>query len=485
MKPDNKLFNLLRTFTARDFRLFNDFLNSPYFNKQQVLIEFFHHLKKYHPHYEHDEFDKQKLFKMFFPEQKFDDKKLRYLTTDLTRLAEKYLSIENLQHDDFALSNHLLHEHTKRENVEEFGRHFNVLKLNERNAKIKDGDFFLHHFLNEFRYINFAYPRQSRKQQSNMERVLEHLDKFYLHRKLQLLCEVVNVKSLLAKDYKVFMQQELIAQLQKHPYSETPVIQIYLVIYKTLTENENEKHFEKLSILLKQFEEQVSKTELFEMYQYLMNYCIRKINSGKQEYLKKLFEIYKTILANKVIMQNDVLSQWDFKNITTIALRLKEFAWTKKFIDEYQNHLPKGEQNNAVIYNTANLHFQKAEFSKALKLLRDVEFTDLVYQLDTRSMLLKIYFETDDEEALHYHATAFKTFLKRNKLVSKTHQLIYNNLIRYTEKLMKYQGNKKLLHVLKTEIENNSNIADAQWLKFQVGQISNLSLVIGEDANHG
>ena len=297
-----------------------------------------------------------------------------------------------------------------------------------------------------------------------MEQVLAHLDLFYLHRKLQLLCEVVNVKSLLAKDYIVFMQDELIAQLQNHQYNETPVIQIYLTIYKTLTAIENEIHFEKLTLLLKQYKDEVSKLELFEMYQYLMNYCIRKINSGQQVYLQKLFEIYKTILTNKVLLQNDVLSQWDFKNITTIALRLKEYVWTKKFIDSYQKFLPPGEQNNAVIYNTANLYFQKGEYLKALELLRDVEFTDLVYQLDTRTMFLKIYFETNDEEALQYHATAFKTFLKRNKLVSKTHQLIQNNLIRYTQKLMKHQGNKKLLHALKKEAEKNLSIADKQWL---------------------
>lgn len=464
MKPDNKLLNLLRTFTARDFRLFNDFLLSPYFNKQKVLVDYFHHIKKHHPHYEHEELNKPQLFKKFFPKQKFDDKKLRYLTTDLTRLVEKYLSIENFQHDDFAGANHLLHEHAKRENADEFNRLFNVLKLGERNSKIKDGNFFLHHFLNEFSHINFAYPRQSRKQQSNMEQVLAHLDLFYLHRKLQLLCEVINVKSLLAKNYSVFMHDELIHQLQNHPYNEIPVIQIYLTIYKTLTDQENEKHFESLVLLLKRFEEQVSKKELFEMYQYLMNYCIRKINAGRQEYLKKLFEIYKTILANEVILQNEMLSQWDFKNITTIALRLKEFEWAKKFIGSYQINLNGKEQNNAVVYNTANLHFQKGEFTKALKLLRDVEFTDLVYQLDTRAMLLKIYFETDDEETLNYHLIAFKTFLKRNKLVSKSHLLIYSNLIRYTKKLMKHQGTKKVIATLKTEVENNSAIADKQWL---------------------
>ncbi len=465
MKPDNKLFNLLRTFTARDFRLFNDFLLSPYFNKQEVLIRFFHYLKKHHPHYEHDTLSKQQLFKIFFPRQKFDDKKIRYLTTDLTRLVEKYLSIENLQHDDFASSNHLLKENARRENFEEFNRQFNVLKLNERHAKIKDGDFFLHHFLNEFHYINFAFTRQNRKQQSNMEQVLKHLDLFYLHRKLQLLCETVNVKTLLAKDYKVFMQNELIDALQHHAYSQVPVIQIYLTVYKSLTENESELYFEKLSSQLKMYEENVSPQELFELYQYLMNYCIRKINTGYQEYLQKLFQIYKTVLANKVIMQNDVLSQWDFKNITTIALRLKEFVWTKKFIDEYQYYINKHEQHNAVIYNTANLYFQKGEFSKALKLLRDVVFTDLVYQLDTRAMLLKIYFETDDEEAMQYHATAFKTFLKRNKLVSKTHKVIYLNLVKYTLRLMRYSSNVKKLSEIKAEVLSNHPIADAGWLR--------------------
>ena len=103
MKPDNKLFNLLRTFTARDFRLFNDFLLSPYFNKQQVLVEYYQHLKKHAPHYEHEELSKQQLIKLFFHKQAplspwrwaggeaIDDKKLRYLTTDLTRLLKNIL----------------------------------------------------------------------------------------------------------------------------------------------------------------------------------------------------------------------------------------------------------------------------------------------------------------------------------------------------------------------------------------------------------
>lgn len=66
---------------------------------------------------------------------------------------------------------------------------------------------------------------------------------------------------------------------------------------------------------------------------------------------------------------------------------------------------------------------------------KKVEFTDVFYQLDSRVLQLKIYFESDDYENLFYHISAFRIFLKRNNSISENQRTIYRNLVRFKAKL--------------------------------------------------
>ncbi|HET6990155.1 MAG TPA: hypothetical protein VFJ43_02480, partial [Bacteroidia bacterium] len=219
-----------------------------------------------------------------------------------------------------------------------------------------------------------------------------------------------------------------------------------------------------LRILLKEHESKFTLSELREMYQYVLNYCIKKINLGNINWQKTLFEIYKITIGNKVLMSEGHLSHWDYKNIVTISLRQKEFDWAKSFVENQKKFLLPAERENAYIYNLANVYFNAGEYSRSLKLLQQVEFSDVYYQLDSKSILLKTYFELDETESFFYHATAFRTFLNRNKLVSEYQRTIYLNLIRYSSQLMKAAGIKKKIMLIRKKVEENRNIADLQWL---------------------
>jgi hypothetical protein len=97
-----------------------------------------------------------------------------------------------------------------------------------------------------------------------------------------------------------------------------------------------------------------------------------------------------------------------------------------------------------------------------------VNFTDAYYQLDTRAIILKIYFELEDEEALFYHVTAFKTFLRRNRVISDYQRTIYKNLVMFTARLVKLGTDKKGWLALKKEVEEVKQIADIQWLREKI-----------------
>jgi hypothetical protein len=121
----------------------------------------------------------------------------------------------------------------------------------------------------------------------------------------------------------------------------------------------------------------------------------------------------------------------------------------------------------------ANVLFNSGKLNDALKLLREVNFNDLYYQLDSRVLLLKIYFEQEDHETLDYHLEAFKTFLMRNKLVSEYQRTIYKNLIRHTSRLSKGMDNEAKVLKVKTELEEKKQTAESNWLINKINGILN------------
>lgn len=421
---------------------------------------------------EENEPDKKVVFKKIFPGKKYNDQQYRYLSSDLVLRLENFIASRGFEKDESIYQQVLKRELASRNAVKAYNKHRLHFEEKKHGNEILDIAYYQHCYESEFIHLAKASAGMKRDEKSNIGEVVDYLDRFYLGRKLQLCCEIFNVKNVLSVDYKIFLLDEILVQLKKKIYSDTPVIQVYFRILMTLLESENEEHFHQLRILLKQHETNFTLGELREMYQYVLNYCIKKINLGNINWQKTLFEIYKITIENKVLMSEGHLSHWDYKNIVTISLRQKEYDWAKTFIEKQKKFLLPAERENAFIYNLSNVFFATGDYSKSLKLLQQVEFSDVYYQLDSKSILLKTYFELEETESFLYHATAFRTFLKRNKLVSEYQRSIYLNLIRYASQLIHALGQKKKILAIKKKVEENRNIADLQWLlsKIETGR---------------
>ncbi len=458
---NNKLFNLIKSFTPREKVQFSQFLQSGFHPVNENVKKLYMILNK-------GEATKEKIYSRIFGDAVYDDKRLRYLFTDLNECAETFVS--GFLQDKKLRSSFLVKNLAERNCVKSYNGAVRDFQNETEGEQIRDAEYFYFNYYLQHIQLSLEIERQKRTESTNIERVLDNLDKFYLVRKLQLCCEVYNVKNVLSINYKAFLLEEILSYLSKNRYEDTPAITIYYQILMTLIESANEVHFRKLRKLLLENEKCFSGNELREMYQYVLNYCIKKINTGNLSYQKELFETYKVIIANDVILLGNYFPQWDFKNIVTISCRLKEYNWAEKFIYSNKDKINSAERQNAFIYNLAYLNFHKGKFSEVRNLLQKVEFTDLYYQLDTKVILLKIFYELQDEDGFEYHINAFKTFLKRNKLISDYQRQIYSNLIRYASKLMRGDGNVKKIQVLKSEIEQNPQVADLQWLQHKISE---------------
>ena len=182
------------------------------------------------------------------------------------------------------------------------------------------------------------------------------------------------------------------------------------------------------------------------------------------------------MLVNEIIIAEGKLPEWFFKNIAMIGLRLKEYDWIEKFIFDYQHFLPEDVRQNAVTFNLAQLYFYQKKYDKVIEQLRNVEYEDIIYNFNSKTLLIATYFEMEEIDVLYSLMDTFRTFLNRRKDVPEQRRKLYINLIKFTKKLTNISPkNKKALLDLKQEVLETKNVASMNWLLEKIDDLAGLA----------
>ncbi|MEL7340360.1 MAG: hypothetical protein AAGM67_07745, partial [Bacteroidota bacterium] len=435
------------------------------------------HLSKAAPDFSGPLLQKEVVFVALFGEAaKFEAQKVFNQMSRLRQLWEKFVSIESLGQDDRQQELSLLQGLDRWGMEDQISRSYDRFWERHQAAPYKDNAYFLHHH----QLLAFA-ELGSRNQRRGMNAVvlerMEALDLFYLTTRLKYSCEWLNRKFISNLSGEDQLVQALVNELSRpdHPYLAIPAVSIYFQIMQTFLKPEEEAFYQELLNQLDQYAQQFSPRELEDMYNYALNYCIRKINQGKSQYFLEIFEIYKRQLTNRTMLRDGYLPHEHYKNITTVGLRLKKYDWVKSFLDQYKRDLHPDYQENAYTYNLSAYYYEQQRYTEAMKLLQMVSFTDVYMDLSARSMLLRIYYETGDMDSLRYHLEAFRAFLKRNKSISKIKLEQNLALIRFSKKLMRLYKSRRLADpqnyeerrlALKESLAN-ANSLHLSWLRTQ------------------
>lgn len=465
-----KLTDLLESFTKYELNRFRKFLCSPYFNDQENLTQLFDLLdKSFRNKYVHP--TKKDAWKAVFRHEAYDEVRFRRLCSDLGLLAGRFLSLQAIGADGWTESLFLLRELNQRN----LDKHFNFTEKQARkdlNKNHQNDSHFLNSFLLEKELDTFQIKLIQRTRKRNLSEADSSLNNFYIARKLKHYCDALNYKNVLNVDVEIGLIEPILHVVRKEGYLEVPSIAIYYTAMMTLVEPDEEKHFFSLNNLLNKHQSVFPTTELRELYIYAQNYCIRNINAGKTEFLKSLFSIFKELLDTGIIFIENQLLPWDYKNMITLGLRLKEYDWTEQFIIQNHSRLPDDFQKNALIYNTAMVYFHKKEYSKVIEQLSNLEYQDVYYAVDGRWLLLKTYYELSEMDALDALLESFRLFLLRQKLISKNNQKQYLNLVRFVQKLNKLNVNDlERVKTFRNKVEQSENIAEKQWLLEKVDEL--------------
>jgi len=416
------------------------------------------------------EFTKSSLWENIYNKAEFNSLRFRKLFSDLLKLTEQFLIQEEFERDEIIKANYLLKSIGDRQLKKLFSTSLsNAIRISER-APFKESSFYLKQYQREKTIYQLKNSAIDRNSESNLEKIINNLDYFYLAEKMRFLSAILMREDVISVEYEILFKEEIMNHLNKYGYDEVPIVSIYFQMYLTLKSDDDKNYF-KLKALLKKNIEIFPPYEAIEIYTNVINYCIKKINRGEDNFLLEFIQLNETLLENNIIAENE-LSPWRFKNIVTVALKLSKFTWVENFIETYKGKISETYRDNAITFNTAQLYFYQKKYEELLPLLLRVEYEDFTYSLSSKLLTSITYYELEEIDALISYLTSFRTYLSRHKSISIKKKEWNINFISNVRKLLKFRTrNKSKLLELKTEIHETSDTAAKEWLLEKIDEL--------------
>lgn len=470
---NTKLYSILSQLTKYEQNRFRKYLQSPYFNVNQSLIDLFEIINDDINSTKTGELSKKLIWRILKPGGRFDDVRFRKYVSDLLKLAEGFLAQQLYEVNPIHQSTLLIKAVGNKKLDKLYNSTMKTARRITQKFPHRSADYFFHQYRIEKNYYNLTDFETKRDVKSNLEEILRNLDHFYFSEKLRFYCSALIRQRFSSHKYDFSFIPEMIRHIEENDYEDVPSILVYYQIHLLYTQPENEEHYFKLKELLAKhallFPSEEARDDL---YSHAINYCVSKINAGNPNFLKELFILYKELVEREIIFANGELSPWNFKNIIVVALRLGEYAWAEEFVFNYSEYLPSSSRKNAVTFNLAQIYFYQKQYEKVIVLLQEVEFEDLAYNLNSKAMLIATYYEQDEIEPLYSLFDSFRVYLNRNKDIPESRRTHYKNLIKFTKKLTKIRpGDQLKIKKLKEEVDKTKNITSIGWLKEKITEL--------------
>ncbi|MFK7808514.1 MAG: hypothetical protein AB8F74_11985 [Saprospiraceae bacterium] len=474
---NSKSIQYLHRFSSKDLQAFQLFVASPYFNKHQNTIALFHYLQKLKK-WNEETLGKAIVFKAIFPDKKYDPQLLSNLNSYLLKLIRQFLIQRKLE------SNSTERQLTLMESCFDNGQQnlfeLTAGRLQKTLASDPIQDSIYHLQQNRFYELldDFDLSYGNRSSGEHLEKALANFDIYVISKKLKMTCQVLARNQVTAQQYALSLIPEILQFIEKkrNHFQTIPSVWVYYLIYKMISQNAAD-YFNQLKEILPSQIQHFHHQEGHDLYTHLVNYCIRQINSGKAAFKREAFELYKQMLEYGLLYNNGILAQWNYTNITSLGCLLKEYDWVKKFIHQQKEKLSKEQKDNTFHFNLASFYYSQKDFDQALLHVREVIFTEVHYDLLTRILRVKIYFDQRDWSALEYELEKFRIFLLRNKKITDRRRKSALNLLRFAKLLMRlFQSKpispkleyKKERTTLKKSILENENVLNKDWLLQQL-----------------
>jgi len=446
---NQKIVQIMKTFTKKEFREFEKFVTSAFHNEGRNNLPLVKELKKFYPEFKSENLNKEYILHKLNPGKK--NYNVAVMDTMLSRtlkLAEKFLVFKNLERYPSQFQIMLSDELLERQLTQLSKKTANEAALIINQEGIERFNIYKLHTIEYLRYQSNAIENNV----TDMVKDFSNLCSYFL---IYMLMELVNeANAIQAYDslyntnlfehpiYKFILNSNFEKSIEGLSYTDKDtgqITELYYYLLRLQLHKNDFSSFERAKELFINCIDRLANYEKYVVSTLLINACIVFERKNLKEYAYQRFELHKLTLEQSIYspFENATMNLDKFRNIVLTALSFKEFDWTRTFIKEYLNKLSPEQQENMLDYSYAHYYFYTKDFDKSLEYLGKVKLDVFSHKEDVKRLQLMIYFEQERLEESYYLIDSFKHFISENPKVTEDNRVKINNFIKTMSKLIR------------------------------------------------
>lgn len=472
----SRVIDIIKYFSAEELKQFSVFVESPFFNNRTILTELLDIYRKNHPGFDDEKFTKENVYRLIYPGKKYNDELFRNLNSDLSRLAEEYLSIHHFYNNRLNPKINLLSELNIRKIFFPFERRFEDADKFLNLSESRDKDYYYDKYI--LMSLKETHCRLNHKSSGDELRESEiNFLKYFFISLLEMKRYNLYLRKYSDAENLFNLESEIIYDLlKKFPKEITDLPQIK-ILYCALKLEETFKsvYYTELKSLLHKHGNLLDKERLYNIYFDMLIYIIKTRSPTDIRTTQELFEIRFKIIEKNLFTDSNFIPYIFFISHVKSAIRLKKIEWIKKFLLEYKNHIDPVYKESTINYCLALLNFYMKNFDEALKNLAEVKYDTVYFNLELKLLTSKIYFELKNFDMLFPYMDSYKRYIFKSKAIEENQAKAHLTFINILNKLTKIYELRKYHKLEKIEKEI-SKIDDLYviWLLEKTAQLKKL-----------
>lgn len=485
---NSRLFNVLEKLQPAELRRAEDFVRSPYFNRDQHVIALFVYIRKYYPELSHPNLYRREVCKALFNQGAEAENKLRAYMSKLGKLLEAFLEHETLYSWPSQETRIRIRTLSRR------GDSFSFLRLVEQQKAIlhqlAHADLDL--LMDKWWLLHEAYFHvQSAKydpDNRSIENLMDAADEAFIMLKLRYTCEILQRNKRLSTSYAVRLLDEILLPARQFGKSNF-LIRLYIHLLELLRNPENAGAYQAASELFISRFSDLSDFDKALGIKLLLTFNFQKINQGDIVAAQPASELYSLADQSDLISPDSRIESDTFLNATVSACLAHRFDWALYFIEKYQAYLPDRERKMVFKIGHAYWYYHQIGFGlskkdaleKATSLLAGATYLNSPIDLRFRSLQLRVFYEyynalDEDQDMVLAAAKSFELYLKRSKSYPAHTKAAYLNFERFLRKIISLKQldraqNPAAIERLQHHISQEQHVALRNWLLEKLQEI--------------
>ncbi len=466
---DSKLAQIISALSPKEQKELKSYLRIPMFSNRTLVGECFDYVL-IHRKKRREWPSKAAIHQQFFPKKNYKDEQVRLLMSQLLKAIEDYWVHKAQRQQSVQRGLTLAQVYRSRKLDKAFQQNLKTSLQQLEKRGDRSDTFFFEMYQTKLEWYSHR-TAISRADEQELQAISDALDKGFIIAKLRQACRMLAQQAVAKQQYDFGLLEASVQYLESNNLLKEPAVRIYYHSYRALCMKEEQRHFRAFKDCLFEFETHFPPKELRDLYLLGVNCCIKIINTGQHDFLHEILALYKRGLVNEALLENGVLSHFTCQNIVTTGLHTNDYEWTHWFLENYKDKIEREYKESTYRFNLGRLFYSEQKYDEALELLRDINHKDLLLNLFSKTLLLKIYYEQQKFQLLEPFLDAFAIYLRRKKVIGY-HRTNYKNIIAYTKKLTSINPfDKTEKAALQQQIEAEEILSERAWLLDQLKEI--------------